>query len=83
MPREAVYMPKLGMTMTDGVIVEWMVEVGDVVAIGDEIVAIETEKVETVIEADTAGVVVEIIAEAEAEVEVGAIIAYLEAAEHE
>ena len=76
-------MPKLGMTMTDGLIVEWMVEVGDVVAIGDEIVAIETEKVETVIEADTAGVVVEIIAQEEAEVEVGAIIAYLESVEHE
>ena len=55
-----IYMPKFGMTMEEGLIVEWLVAEGDSVAEGDGVVLIETEKVSTEVEAPTGGVVVEL-----------------------
>lgn len=78
MAKEAVYMPKLGMTMTQGLITEWFVGVGDTVAKGDELLTIETEKVESTIDAENGGVLVEIISAEDCEVDVGAIIGYIE-----
>ncbi len=40
-------MPKLGLTMEEGTILEWLVESGTVVAEGDPVVRIETDKTET------------------------------------
>jgi pyruvate/2-oxoglutarate dehydrogenase complex dihydrolipoamide acyltransferase (E2) component len=73
-----VYMPKYGMTMTAGIIVEWLKNEGDRVSQGDPLVVIETEKVSTEIEAPTSGIIVELTFAPEAEVEVGNIIAYIE-----
>ena len=75
-----IYMPKFGMTMEEGLIVEWLVAEGDSVAEGDGIVVIETEKVSTEIEAPAAGVVVELSCEVDDEVPVGDIIGYIESA---
>jgi len=49
----AVAMPRLGMTMQEGTIVEWPVSVGGSVAKGELLLIIETEKAETEIEATT------------------------------
>jgi len=73
-------MPKFGMTMDDGLIVEWLVAEGDTVAEGDGIVVIETEKVSTEVESPAAGVVVELNCEVDDEVPVGAVIGYIESA---
>ncbi|MDE2852806.1 MAG: hypothetical protein OXN88_01405 [Chloroflexota bacterium] len=73
-------MPKFGMTMEEGLIVEWLVAEGDTVAEGDGIVLIETEKVSTELEAPAAGQVVELSCEVDDEVPVGTIIAYIESA---
>ncbi len=73
-----VYMPKYGMTMETGLIVEWLVQEGDTVQEGDSIVVIETEKVQTELEAPASGVIAEISVAADTEVEVGKIIAYVE-----
>ncbi|MDE2946221.1 MAG: hypothetical protein OXT05_03890 [Chloroflexota bacterium] len=73
-------MPKFGMTMEEGLIVEWLVDEGDTVAEGDGIVLIETEKVSTELEAPAAGQVVELSCEVDDEVPVGTIIAYIESA---
>ncbi|MCY3779288.1 MAG: hypothetical protein OXG78_03175 [Chloroflexi bacterium] len=78
MTLEPVYMPKFGMTMAVGLIVEWLVAEGDSVAEGDPIVLIETEKVSTELEAPAAGVVMEIGCEVDDEIPVGEIIAYIE-----
>lgn len=73
-----VYMPKYGMTMETGVIVQWLVEEGDTVQEGDSIAVIETEKVETELEAPASGVIAEISVATDTEIEVGKIIAYVE-----
>ena len=75
-----IYMPKFGMTMEEGLIVEWLVAEGDTVAEGDGIVVIETEKVSTEVEAPAGGVVVELSCEVDDEVPVGDVIGYIESA---
>jgi pyruvate/2-oxoglutarate dehydrogenase complex dihydrolipoamide acyltransferase (E2) component len=49
-------MPKLGLTMTDGTIREWLVPDGTMVNVGDPVLVIETDKVETEVEAREAGI---------------------------
>jgi pyruvate dehydrogenase E2 component (dihydrolipoamide acetyltransferase) len=51
-----IAMPKLGMTMQEGTVVEWRVPVGGSVARGQIVLSIETEKAEVEIEAPAAGV---------------------------
>jgi len=50
-------MPKLALAMTEGTLVTWLVGDGDVVADGQALYLVETEKVETEVPAGTAGVV--------------------------
>ncbi|WP_436089293.1 acetoin dehydrogenase dihydrolipoyllysine-residue acetyltransferase subunit, partial [Pararhizobium sp. LjRoot255] len=52
---EAVTVPKWGMTMTEGTITQWMVNEGDTIARGQEILEIETTKVTNVLEAAASG----------------------------
>lgn len=73
-----VYMPKYGMTMTAGIIVEWLKAEGDRISQGEPIAVIETEKVSTELEAPATGTIVELSFAPEAEVEVGHVIAYIE-----
>jgi pyruvate dehydrogenase E2 component (dihydrolipoamide acetyltransferase) len=58
---EAVKMPKTGMAMTEGTIVEWRVKEGDKVAVGDLLVEIETDKSAMEVESDFAGTVLRIV----------------------
>ena len=78
MARIPLHMPKFGMTMTEGTIVEWMAEVGDVLKQGAPLLSVETEKVVTDIESPVDGTLVERLFEVDAEVPVGEIIAYIE-----
>jgi len=48
--------------MEEGTVLTWMKAVGDEVAVGEELVEIETDKANMVYESDTAGTVIEIIA---------------------
>ena len=52
-----ISIPKLGVSMTEGTLVEWLVADGDTVAVGDILYRVETDKVENEIEAPSAGVV--------------------------
>lgn len=74
---EAVVMPKLGMTMTEGTIVEWYKEVGDPVNKGEPILMISSEKLNQDVEAPITGVLLTKIGEVEDELEVGATIAVI------
>ncbi len=49
-------MPKWGLTMTAGTVVKWLVEEGEKVRPGDELVEVETEKIASAVEAPSAGV---------------------------
>lgn len=48
-------MPKLGLTMEEGTILEWLVDQGAVVEAGTAVLLIETDKVETEVEATGGG----------------------------
>lgn len=52
-----ISIPKLGVSMSEGTLVEWLVADGDTVQPGDLLYRIETDKVENEIEAPVAGVV--------------------------
>ena len=71
-------MPKLGLTMEEGQLVEWRVAPGDRVGVGDILFVVETDKIESEIEASEAGVVESLLAEQGAVVAVGAAVATLE-----
>src|SRR2546423_9487585 len=58
-----VVMPRLSDSMEEGTVLRWLKSVGDEVAIGDELVEIETDKANMVYEADTAGTLVEMLAQ--------------------
>lgn len=51
-----VTMPKWGLTMTQGRVVKWLVPEGADVAVGDELLDVETEKIASAVEAPVAGV---------------------------
>ena len=56
MPSE-IYLVKVGMTMTEGIVEEWYVEDGATVAAGALLYRLETEKVNLDVEAETEGTV--------------------------
>ncbi|MFG1210223.1 lipoyl domain-containing protein, partial [Xanthobacter flavus] len=51
----AIVMPKLGLTMTEGLLASWRVQPGDQVADGDVLFVVETEKIATEITAQGPG----------------------------
>ena len=52
-----INIPKLGVSMTEGTLVEWLVSDGDQVSEGQPLYLIETDKVENEVEATVAGTV--------------------------
>jgi pyruvate dehydrogenase E2 component (dihydrolipoamide acetyltransferase) len=70
-----VVMPRLSDSMEEGTVLQWLKGVGDEVAVGDELVEIETDKANMVYEADSAGTLVEILATEGETLPVGAVIA--------
>ena len=57
-----IVMPQLGLTMSEGVLSEWMVAVGDKVEAGQILFVVETDKMATEIEAPGPGEITELIA---------------------
>ncbi|HHW91217.1 MAG TPA: 2-oxo acid dehydrogenase subunit E2 [Firmicutes bacterium] len=56
-----VLMPKLGLTMTEGTVVNWLKNEGDTVEKGEELVEILTEKITNVAEAPASGILKKIL----------------------
>src|SRR4051812_7384811 len=50
-----VILPKLGLTMQEGVLEEWVVEPGALVNVGDILMRIGTDKVDADVEAEASG----------------------------
>ena len=70
-----VVMPRLSDSMEEGTILQWLKQVGDEVAVGDELVEIETDKANMAYESDVAGTLTEIVAEEGATLPIGEPIA--------
>lgn len=62
MPTE-IYLVKVGMNMTEGVVEEWYIPDGDAVAVGELLYRLETEKVNLDVDAEVAGIVKHIVEE--------------------
>jgi pyruvate dehydrogenase E2 component (dihydrolipoamide acetyltransferase) len=74
---EAIIMPKTGMAMTEGVIIEWLVSEGDAVSAGDPLAEIETDKSSMQVEAESDGTILRILYEPGATVPVVETIAWI------
>jgi pyruvate dehydrogenase E2 component (dihydrolipoyllysine-residue acetyltransferase) len=70
-----VVMPRLSDSMEEGTILQWLKAVGDEVAVGDELVEIETDKANMAYESDVAGTLSEILVPEGETVAIGAPIA--------
>jgi pyruvate dehydrogenase E2 component (dihydrolipoamide acetyltransferase) len=70
-----IVMPRLSDSMEEGVVLKWLKQVGDEVAVGDELVEIETDKANMAYESDVAGTLTEILAQEGDTLEIGAPIA--------
>jgi pyruvate dehydrogenase E2 component (dihydrolipoamide acetyltransferase) len=70
-----IVMPRLSDSMEEGTILRWVKSEGDEVAVGDELVEIETDKANMVYESDAAGTLTEIVAEEGATLPIGEVIA--------
>ena len=72
-----VVMPKLGLTMEEGTILQWVKREGDPVAAGETILQIETDKVTVDIESPVSGTLGPILSPEGATVPVGQVITHV------
>jgi 2-oxoglutarate dehydrogenase E1 component len=73
-----IQMPEMGESVTEGIVLEWHVAEGDVVAEGDTVVEVSTDKVDAEVPAPADGVITKLIAQVDDEVPVGAPLAEME-----
>jgi len=73
-----VTMPQMGVSVVEGTVVAWRVEVGDRIEAEQTICEISTDKIDTEVPAPAAGVVTEIVVAVGETVEVGVVLARLE-----
>jgi pyruvate dehydrogenase E2 component (dihydrolipoamide acetyltransferase) len=71
----SVKMPELGESVTEGTVTRWLKQVGDTVAVDEPLLEVSTDKVDTEIPSPVAGTLLEITAQEDETVEVGAQLA--------
>lgn len=72
-----IVMPKIGLTMTEGLIVEWRKKEGDPVKKGEILFVLETEKVTYEVEAPEDGILGKIVVQAQETIPVGTLVGLL------
>ncbi|PAD86343.1 branched-chain alpha-keto acid dehydrogenase subunit E2 [Niallia circulans] len=78
MPIEKITMPKLGESVTEGTISNWIVAVGDVVNKYDPLAEVMTDKVNAEIPSSFSGTIKELLAEEGQTLEIGEVICTIE-----
>src|SRR6201996_4147775 len=66
-----ITMPEMGESVTEGIVLEWHVSVGDFVNEGDTVVEVSTDKVDAEVPAPMSGTITALLAEVDDEVPVG------------
>lgn len=69
-----ILVPTLGESVTEATVVQWLKQPGEAVAVDDPLVELETDKVTLEVNASAAGVLAEVIAAVDQNVEVGALL---------
>ncbi|VEH80015.1 Dihydrolipoamide acyltransferase [Corynebacterium kutscheri] len=69
-----VVMPELGESVTEGTITQWLKSVGDTVEVDESLLEVSTDKVDTEVPSPVAGTILEILAQEDDTVDVGAVI---------
>src|SRR6478735_8519990 len=72
-----VTLPALGESVTEGTVTRWLKQVGDTVAVDEPLLEVSTDKVDTEIPSPVAGTLLEIKAEEDDTVEIGAVLAVI------
>jgi 2-oxoglutarate dehydrogenase E2 component (dihydrolipoamide succinyltransferase) len=72
---QAVRMPELGESVTEGTVTRWLKKVGDTVEVDEPLVEVSTDKVDTEIPSPVAGTLISITAEEDVTVSVGGELA--------
>jgi pyruvate/2-oxoglutarate dehydrogenase complex dihydrolipoamide acyltransferase (E2) component len=73
-----ILVPEFGHGLTDALVIEWLVSVGDVIERGDVVAVLETDKSSVDLMAEKSGTVVEIVVEARSITSSGAVLYRLE-----
>jgi 2-oxoglutarate dehydrogenase E1 component len=72
-----IAMPEMGESVTEGIVLEWHVAVGDFVNEGDTVVEVSTDKVDAEVPAPISGTITALLVEVDDEVPVGSPMAEL------
>jgi pyruvate dehydrogenase E2 component (dihydrolipoamide acetyltransferase) len=72
-------MPKWGLSMTEGTVVQWLVEEGTELENGDEVVEVESEKINNAVESPASGVLRRRVAQEGDEISVGGLLGVIAA----
>lgn len=76
-----IKVPELGESVVEATVGEWLKSVGDTVAIGDVLVELQTDKVDLEVNAEAAGVLIQIDKAADEDVAIGDVLGLIEAAD--
>jgi pyruvate/2-oxoglutarate dehydrogenase complex dihydrolipoamide acyltransferase (E2) component len=72
------YLPKLGMQMQEATLISWLKRPGDLVTIGEALCSIETDKLETELEAEVSGTLTRVEVSEGSTIPVGTLLAVIE-----
>ena len=74
---QKLIMPKWGLSMVQGKVVEWLIDEGAEISVGAEVVEVETEKISGAVESPVGGTLRRLVAQPGQEIPVGGLLAVI------